>query len=203
MKDEIDKLIYDSNKEIIKNDGNIKISFDDKKETITFDISEDFEKSLLKSTDLDEKSIVKAPSTNKYYCKALSEPNSQTYYGIEDIKSEIKNATNNYKKILDESSGSYSDGWIFNYKVTVGYKYFFVIDSNPILRYARPVLIEIIIAPFKINEWLLNYPVLSDNEGIGIINFVFNPDLGHIKINSKLLDKDSEITIYESENKVF
>lgn len=41
------------------------------------------------ASSFDNKSIVKAPSTNKYYCEALSEPGTQKYVGIEDINKTI------------------------------------------------------------------------------------------------------------------
>lgn len=204
-KDELDQILYDYNKEITQNGGDISIVFDDNKLTATFDISDKFKEkvdSKLSDVDIDQNSIIRAQSTNKYYCYALSEPNSTVYTTLKMINAKIDKATNRYIKILDESKGQFATGWLFNYKFLVGYKYLFVIDSNPILKIERPLIIELILAPFKTNEYYMNYPIYNTSGLEGVINFNFNMDEQRLTMTSNILDKNSEITIYEGKNEV-
>lgn len=203
MKNENDvKILYEINEEIIKNDGDIKITFNDKDKTITFDIDDKFKNSLVKVDELDSKSIVK-DSEGKYYCYSLSKPGVQRYWTIDDIEKEIEDNHNKYLKILVPTQGKFSNNtWTFDYKILFNYKYYFLIDSNKFTA-QRPYMIEVSFPDWKLPAYYLNYPVYSNTSLIGVLSITIEPNMSEIKVESDLLEQDSEITIYESLKPVF
>lgn len=95
MNDRNKELFYQFTKEILKNNDGVEIDYDDSKLTISFKISKEDQDKIdkaLKEDDFDFKSMVKAPSTGKWYAEALSKPDSEKYWNIDEIAHLPENA---------------------------------------------------------------------------------------------------------------